>query len=90
MFRNLWINPGSFSLNVNHLKKECVHHSQLTQLTTKELLALYQVAHRIPKSKKFQTISQEQLLPVAIDLVRTMIEGAGQQLELVPLHNDLL
>ena len=46
--------------------------------------------HRIAKSKKLHTISEELILPAAIDLVSMMVNGATQQLELIPLSNDLL
>jgi len=54
------------------------------------LLATYQVVHRIDKSKDPHAISEELIIPAAIDLISTMIEGTAQQLVLVPLSNDSL
>jgi len=61
--------------------------SQFTRLPTKALLVSYQVAHRIAKSKNPHNLSEELILPAAVDHVRTMIgEGTAHQLELVTLY----
>ena len=61
--------------------------SKFTQLSSKALLASYQVAHGIVKCKKPHTIAEGLTPPVAVDLVDTMIEGAAEKLKMVPLSN---
>jgi len=63
--------------------------SPFRQLTPKVLIACYQVGHIIAKSKMLHTISEELILPAAIELVSTMKGKAPQHLKLVTLSNDL-
>ena len=80
-----------FARKLNDLKKQVSTISQFTQLPSKALLASYQVAYRIAKSKKPYTIAEELILPAAVDLATTMIEEeAAQKLILVPLANDTM
>ena len=62
--------------------------SKFTQLSSKALLGSYQVAYRIVKCKKPHTIAERLILPVAVHLVSTMIEGAAEKLKMVPLSDD--
>ena len=64
--------------------------SKFTQLSSKALLASYQVAHRIVKCKKPHTIAEGLILPAAVDLVGTMIEGAAKKLKMVPLSDHIM
>ena len=64
--------------------------SKFTQLSSKALLASYQVVHRIVKCKKPHTIAERLILPAAVDLVGTMIEGAAEKLKMVPLSDAIM
>ena len=64
--------------------------SKFTQLSSKALLASYQVAHRIVKCKKPHTIAEGLILPAAVDLVGTMLEGVAEKLKMVPLSDDIM
>ena len=46
--------------------------------------------YRIVKCKKLHTIAEGLILPVAVDLVSTMIEGAAEKLKMVPLSDDTM
>ena len=45
------------------------------------------MAHRIVTCKKPHTIAEGLILPVAVDLVGTMMEGAAEKLKMVPLSD---
>ena len=53
-------------------------------MTSKVLLAFYQVAHRIATCKKPYSIAEELILPAAI------VEGAVEKLKWVPISNDIM
>ena len=59
--------------------------SKFTQLSSKALLV-----HRIVKCKKPHAIARGLILPAAVDLVSTMIEGAAEKLKMVPLSDDTM
>ena len=61
--------------------------SKFTQLSSKALLTSYQVVHRIVKP---HTIAEGLILPAAMDLVGTMIEGAAEKLKMMPLSDDIM
>ena len=77
-----------FARKLNDLKRQLSTISKFTQLSSKALLASYQVAHKIVKCKKPHTIAEELILPAAVNLVSTMIgEGAAEKLKMVPLSD---
>jgi hypothetical protein len=60
-----------------------------TIISSKALLASYQVAYRIAQNKKPHTIGENLLLPAAIDMVQTMLgEKCAQQFPNIPLSNN--
>jgi hypothetical protein len=60
-----------------------------TTISSKALLASYQVAYRIAQNKKAHTIGESLILPAAIDMVQTMLgEKCAQQLRNIPLSNN--
>ena len=79
-----------FSRKLNDLKKQVSTISKFTQLSSKALLASYQVTHRIVKCKKPHTIAEGLILPAAVDLVGTVIEEAAEKLKMVPLLDDIM
>ena len=79
-----------FSRNLNDLKKQVSTILKFTQLSSKALLASYQVAHRIVKSEKPHTIAEGLILPAAVDLVGTMRGGAAEKLKMVPLSDNIM
>ena len=64
--------------------------SKFTQLSSKALLASYQMAHRIVKCKKPHAIAEGLILPAAVNFLGTMIEGAAEKLKMVPLTDDIM
>ena len=64
--------------------------SKFTQLSSKALLASYQMAHRIVKCKKPHTVTEELILPDAVDFVSTIIGGATEKLKMMPLSDDTM
>ena len=82
--------PRVFSRKLNDLKKQVSTISKFTQFSSKALLASYQVVHRIVKCKKPHTIAEGLILPAAVDLVGTLIEGAAEKLKMVPLSDDIM
>ena len=84
-------NPRDFfAQKLNDPKRQLSTISKFTQLSSKALLASYQVAHKIIKGKKPHTIAEELILPAAVDLVSTMIEGATEKLKVVLLSDDTM
>ena len=80
---------GFFAQKLNDLKRQVSTISKFMQLSSKALLASYQVVHRIFKCKKPHTIAKELILPAAVDLVSTIIGGA-EKLKMVLLSDDTL
>ena len=70
-----------FARKLNDLKRQVSTILKFTQLSSKTLLASYQVALRIVKCKKPHTVAEELILSAAIDLVSTMM---------MPLSNDAM
>ena len=80
-----------FARKLNDLKKQVSTILQFTQLPLNALLASYQVAHGIAKSKKPHTIAEELISPAAVNLATMMIkEGVAQNLKLLPLSNNTM
>jgi hypothetical protein len=60
-----------------------------TTISSKALLASYQVAYRIAQNKKPHTIGESLILPAAIDMVQTVLgEKCAQQLRNIPPSNN--
>ena len=73
------------------MNKQLVVFSNFLQTPAKAQLASIKVAYRIAKCKKPHTIAEELVLPVALDLVSTMIgESVAQKLKAVPLSNNTI
>ena len=87
--RKLCIISGFFPQKVNDLKRQASTISLFTQLQTRVLLKSYQVAHKIDKCKNPHTIAEDQQVLAGINHVNAMIGGAAQQLNLVPLSDDI-
>ena len=66
------------------MKKQSVELSSVLDTPVKAQLASVKVAYRIAKCKKPHTITEELVLPAALDLVSTMIgESVAHKLKVV-------
>ena len=73
------------------MKKQLVVFSNFLFIPAKAQLVSFKVVQRITKCKKLHTITEELILPAAIDLVSTMIgDSAVQELKTVPLSNNTI
>ena len=73
------------------MNKQSVVFSNFLQTPAKVQLASFKIAYRIAKCKKLHTIAEELVLPVALDLVSTIIGKSGvQKLKAVPLSNNTI
>ena len=79
----------SFVRKLSVLKSTQQKFAKTTKVTSKALLASYQVSHRIAQCRKPHTIAETLILPAAIDIVSTMLgDFSAQQLKNIPLSND--
>ena len=81
-----------FARKLTEMKKQSVELSSFFLDTpVKAQLASFKVAYRIAKFKKPHTIAKKLVLPVALDLVSTMIrKSVAQKLNVVPLSNNTI
>lgn len=82
-----------FTKKLSNLKSTQQNFTKTTSVSSKVLLASYQVSHRIAKCKKPHTIGETLILPAAIDIVSTMLGEfslSAAQLKNIPLSNDIV
>jgi hypothetical protein len=71
-------------------QQKCSFYKQAS-IPSNTLLASYKVSHRIAKCKKPHKITEELILPAAVDLIKIIIgESAGKLLSKVPLSNNTI
>jgi hypothetical protein len=80
-----------FSRKLEELNQQKGSSYKQASIPSNALLASYKVAHRIAKCKKPHTITEEFILPAAVDMVNIMIgESAEKLLSKVLLSNNTI
>jgi hypothetical protein len=80
-----------FSRKLKELNQQKGSFYKQASIPSNALLASYKVAHRITKCKKPHTITEELILPAAVDIVNIMLgESAGKLLPKVPLSKKTI
>lgn len=78
-----------FNRKLNSVKSAKIVFFNVTSITSKALLASYQVSNGIARKKKSHTIEEELILLAAIDIVPVMFrEFMAEQLKTIPISNN--